>query len=100
MSIEQVSIDVPRKVSGSCTTRRDDSREGLAITERCAAQEPGSDRLLSAAYARAILSLSDGWFRWNSVWDCPDWVGERIELDGRFTVDDLRALIALRTLVR
>lgn len=50
--------------------------------------------------ARAVLRLRTGWVRWDGVRDCPDWTSGKIELDGYFTIDELRALITLRGLVR
>lgn len=49
---------------------------------------------MDAQSARAILSMAPGWIEWSVRGDCPDWQNGRIALDGRFTVDELRAVLA------
>ncbi len=43
--------------------------------------------------ARTILKQTDGHIDWNDARDCPAWYLSKIYLDGRFTADELRAII-------
>lgn len=43
--------------------------------------------------ARTIAQSADGWIDWNNARNVPDWQGGRIILDGRFTADELRAIL-------
>lgn len=43
--------------------------------------------------ARTILRQADGHIDWNNARDCPAWYLSKIYLDGRFTADELRAII-------
>ncbi len=43
--------------------------------------------------ARRTLKGAAGWIDWDDVRDCPGWCRGAITLDGRFTVDELRALL-------
>ncbi len=44
--------------------------------------------------ARRILNQAEGWIDWNDVAGCPNWVSGKIVLDGRFSAEELRAIIA------
>jgi hypothetical protein len=46
--------------------------------------------------ARKILRQADGWIDWNDVQNAPDWRQGKIVLDGRFSADELCALIELK----
>lgn len=43
--------------------------------------------------ARTILRQTDGHIDWNDARDCPAWHLSKIYLEGRFTSDELRAII-------
>jgi hypothetical protein len=43
--------------------------------------------------ARIILNQKSGWVDWNNAKNVPNWQGGRIILDGRFTADELRAIL-------
>jgi hypothetical protein len=43
--------------------------------------------------ARQFLNQAKGWIDWNHHRNLPNWQGGSISLDGRFTVDELKALI-------
>lgn len=43
--------------------------------------------------ARIILNQRAGWIDWSTARDVPNWLGGRINLDGRFTADELRAIL-------
>lgn len=43
--------------------------------------------------ARTIAKQAEGWIEWNDARDCPQWIGSKIHLDGRFTADELRAIL-------
>ncbi|WP_434115674.1 hypothetical protein [Paraburkholderia caffeinilytica] len=45
------------------------------------------------SHARAILRGAGGWIDWDNVGDRPDWQCGGIVLDGRFTLDELRAIL-------
>ncbi|AJW96386.1 hypothetical protein [Burkholderia gladioli] len=47
-----------------------------------------------------ILRQAPGWVDWNAARNAPNWVGGRITLDGRFSVDELLALLALSRIPR
>jgi hypothetical protein len=42
---------------------------------------------------RAIARNSDGWIDWSDILNCPRWIDGKIQLDGRFTADELRAIL-------
>jgi hypothetical protein len=50
--------------------------------------------------ARIILNQKMGWIDWNNARNIPNWQGGRINLDGRFTTDELRAILALESAAR
>lgn len=43
--------------------------------------------------ARTILRQADGHIEWSNSRDCPAWYLSKIYLEGRFTSDELRAII-------
>jgi hypothetical protein len=43
--------------------------------------------------AKQILNQAGGWIDWNDIASRPNWVGGKIVLDGRFSADELRAII-------
>ncbi len=43
--------------------------------------------------ARAILRQADGYIDWDSNRNCPAWYLSRIYIEGRFTSEELRAII-------
>ncbi|MGS1002044.1 hypothetical protein [Burkholderia glumae] len=43
--------------------------------------------------AASILRGAPGWIDWDAAHNRPNWVGGRITLDGRFSVDELLALL-------
>ncbi|WP_179949900.1 hypothetical protein [Burkholderia sp. MSMB1072] len=43
--------------------------------------------------ARTILRQTDGHIDWSNARDCPAWYLSKIYLEGRFTSDELRAII-------
>ncbi|MBN3728739.1 hypothetical protein [Burkholderia sp. Ac-20379] len=43
--------------------------------------------------ARRTLKAASGWIEWNEAHDRPDWRRGAVTLDGRFSVEELRALI-------
>ncbi|WP_186202919.1 hypothetical protein [Burkholderia gladioli] len=43
--------------------------------------------------ARAILSQAEGYIDWDDIRDCPQWYRSKVILEGRFTSDELRAII-------
>ncbi|GAB7537846.1 hypothetical protein [Burkholderia sp. 3C] len=45
--------------------------------------------------ARRTLRAARGWIEWDDLRDRPDWGRGTVTLDGRFTLDELRALILL-----
>ena len=45
--------------------------------------------------AVAILRGAPGWIDWDAARNRPNWVGGRVTLDGRFSVDELLALLTL-----
>lgn len=45
--------------------------------------------------ARLPLHQAPGWVDWNPAHDMPNWTGGRVTLDGRFSVDELLAILAL-----
>lgn len=36
---------------------------------------------------------ADGWINWDNFRNCPAWSGGKIILDGRFSADELRAIL-------
>ncbi|KVR92121.1 hypothetical protein WK27_05755 [Burkholderia vietnamiensis] len=66
-----------------------------------AQQAQGCDRaliidrecIMEERTARTILKQTDGHIDWNDARDCPAWYLSKIYLDGRFTADELRAII-------
>lgn len=50
--------------------------------------------------ARTILRQSDGHIDWSSARDCPAWYLSKIYLEGRFTSDELRAIIEFEGKIR
>ncbi|MCA8407952.1 hypothetical protein LGN09_23890 [Burkholderia cenocepacia] len=50
--------------------------------------------------ARTILKQTDGHIDWNDARDCPAWHLSKIYLDGRFTADELRAIIEFERKLR
>ncbi|MBI0329152.1 hypothetical protein [Burkholderia plantarii] len=57
------------------------------------AHRPVSDEEAAQRAARRLLRGASGWIDWDDVYDRPDWCRGAITLDGRFTIDELRALI-------
>ncbi|WP_231752964.1 hypothetical protein [Burkholderia sp. TSV86] len=53
-----------------------------------------AERPMDEQTARTILRGSGGWIVWNGFRDCPDWSNGQIQLDGRFSMDELRAILA------
>ncbi|WP_025097876.1 MULTISPECIES: hypothetical protein [unclassified Burkholderia] len=53
---------------------------------------PGALDLLLRALCQRLKTAS-GWIDWDDIRDRPRWRRGAITLDGRFTVDELRALI-------
>lgn len=51
------------------------------------------DAKVTESTAHRILRSRDGWVAWDALRDCPDWQMGTIALDGRFSMDELRALI-------
>lgn len=45
--------------------------------------------------ARSTLHQAPGWIDWNPAHDMPNWIGGRVTLDGRFSVDELLAILML-----
>lgn len=43
--------------------------------------------------ARTVAKNADGHIGWNDARDVPDWQGGKIVLDGRFSADELRAIL-------
>ncbi|WP_186099763.1 hypothetical protein [Burkholderia gladioli] len=43
--------------------------------------------------ARAVLSQAEGYIDWDDVRDYPLWYHSKIMLEGRFSADELRAII-------
>ncbi len=43
--------------------------------------------------ARAVLSQAEGYIDWDDIRDCPQWYRSKVILEGRFTSDELRAII-------
>lgn len=45
--------------------------------------------------ARSILKADDcdGWISWDNEKDSPNWAGEYVTLDGRFTPEQLHAIL-------
>lgn len=43
--------------------------------------------------ARATLAQADGWISWDNAHNLPDWKSGKIVLDGRFSADELRAIL-------
>lgn len=53
----------------------------------------GNDAKTTESTALRILRSRGGWIEWDALRDCPDWQRGKIALDGRFSMDELRALI-------
>ncbi|GAB7535904.1 hypothetical protein AB4851_08965 [Burkholderia sp. 22PA0099] len=45
--------------------------------------------------ARRTWNQAPGWVDWNPSRDVPNWTGGRVTLDGRFSADELLAILAL-----
>lgn len=43
--------------------------------------------------ARRTARHADGWMDWDNIRNCPSWVGGEIILDGRFSAEELRAIL-------
>lgn len=56
------------------------------------AVDDGNAKVLESTALR-ILRGRGGWVAWDASRDCPDWQMGTIALDGRFSVDELRALM-------
>jgi hypothetical protein len=50
--------------------------------------------------ARQFLSRARGWIDWDHHRNLPNWQGGSIILDGRFTVEELKALIAAQSRIQ
>ncbi|WP_232478114.1 hypothetical protein [Caballeronia calidae] len=46
--------------------------------------------------AQHILKRAEGWIDWSQARNVPNWQQGKIVLDGRFSADELRALIELQ----